>query len=61
MGTETDVIDLLAGIEPGSSLDGIRIGRLRARENAQKAISPCSNPSIFATSPPQIDMRSQHS
>ena len=38
MGTETsDVIDILAGIEPGSSLDGIRARRLQARENAQKS------------------------
>jgi CMD domain protein len=38
MSTETtDVIDLLAGIEPGSSLDGIRARRLQARENAQKS------------------------
>jgi hypothetical protein len=35
MSTEPkDVIDLLAGIEPGSSLDGIRARRLQARENA---------------------------
>jgi CMD domain protein len=32
-----DVIDLLAGIEPGSSLDRIRARRLQARENAQKS------------------------
>jgi CMD domain protein len=32
-----DIIDLLAGIEPGSSLDGIRARRLQARENAQKS------------------------
>src|SRR6266581_5454593 len=38
MSTETtDIIDLLAGIEPGSSLDGIRTRRLQARENAQKS------------------------
>jgi CMD domain protein len=38
MGTETkDIIDLLADIEPGSSLDGIRARRLQARENAQKS------------------------
>jgi CMD domain protein len=38
MSTETtDVIDLLAGIEPGSSLDGIRARRLQARENAQRS------------------------
>jgi CMD domain protein len=38
MSTETtDIIDLLAGIEPGSSLDGIRARRLQARENAQRS------------------------
>ena len=38
MSTEThDIIDLLAGIEPGSPLDGIRARRLQARENAQKS------------------------
>jgi CMD domain protein len=38
MSTETtDVIDLLAGIEPGSSLDGIRAQRSQARENAQRS------------------------
>jgi hypothetical protein len=36
MSTETkDIIDVLAGIEPGSSLSGIRARRLQARENAQ--------------------------
>ncbi|MCK1393068.1 CMD domain protein [Bradyrhizobium sp. 1] len=33
----TDIIDTLAGIEPGSALDGIRARRLQARENAQKS------------------------
>lgn len=33
----TDIIDLLAGIEPGSSLDIIRGRRLQARENAQQS------------------------
>lgn len=32
-----DIIDTLAGIEPGSALDGIRARRLQARENAQKS------------------------
>jgi CMD domain protein len=32
-----DVIDTLAGIEPGSALDGIRAKRLQARDNAQKS------------------------
>ena len=33
----TDIIDKLAGIEPGSALDAIRAKRLQARENAQKS------------------------
>lgn len=33
----TDIIDMLAGIEPGSSLDAIRARRAQARENAQKS------------------------
>jgi CMD domain protein len=36
MATE-DIIDTLAGIEPGSALDVIRARRLQARENAQKS------------------------
>jgi CMD domain protein len=36
MGTK-DIIDTLAGIEPGSSLDAIRARRLQARDNAQKS------------------------
>jgi CMD domain protein len=32
-----DVIDLLAGIEPGSSLDAIRAQRSQARDNAQRS------------------------
>ncbi|WP_354200847.1 CMD domain protein [Bradyrhizobium sp. JR4.1] len=32
-----DIIDTLAGIEPGSSLDAIRSRRLQARDNAQKS------------------------
>jgi CMD domain protein len=32
-----DVIDLLAGIEPGSPLDAVRAKRAQARENAQKS------------------------
>lgn len=32
-----DIIDMLAGIEPGSALDAIRARRLQARENAQKS------------------------
>lgn len=48
-----DIIDTLAGIEPGTALDGIRARRLQARENAQKAISRCSSrstPAIFRLS-----------
>jgi CMD domain protein len=38
MSSETrDIIDALAGIEPGSSLDGIRARRVQARDNAQKS------------------------
>ena len=48
MGTETsDVIDILAGIEPGSSLDGIRARRLQARENAQKSYVALFEPVDF--------------
>jgi CMD domain protein len=36
MGTK-DIIDTLAGIEPGSSLDAIRGRRMQARDNAQKS------------------------
>ena len=32
-----DIIDTLAGIEPGTALNGIRARRLQARENAQKS------------------------
>ncbi|MCK1716530.1 CMD domain protein [Bradyrhizobium sp. 141] len=32
-----DIIDTIAGIEPGSGLDVIRTRRLQARENAQKS------------------------
>lgn len=32
-----DIIDTLAGIQPGSTLDAIRARRLQARENAQKS------------------------
>ena len=48
MGTETsDIIDILAGIEPGSSLDGIRARRLQARENAQKSYLALFEPVDF--------------
>jgi CMD domain protein len=32
-----DIIDTLAGIEPGSALDAIRAHRVQARDNAQKS------------------------
>src|SRR3977135_1467393 len=48
MSTETtDIIDILAGIEPGSSLDGIRARRLQARENAQKSYIALFEPVDF--------------
>lgn len=48
MNTETrDVIDLLAGIEPGSSLDAIRRRRLQARENAQRSYLALFEPREF--------------
>jgi CMD domain protein len=43
----TDIIDLLAGIAPGSSLDGIRERRLQARENAQKSYLALFEPADF--------------
>src|SRR6266545_8000770 len=48
MGTETkDIIALLAGIEPGSGLGGIRARRLQARENAQKSYLALFEPVDF--------------
>jgi len=48
MSAETsDIIDLLAGIEPGSSLDAIRGRRLQARENAQKSYLALFEPRDF--------------
>ncbi len=48
MSTESrDIIDLLAGIEPGSILDGIRARRLQARENAQKSYLALFEPVDF--------------
>jgi CMD domain protein len=43
-----DIIDLLAGIELGSYLDGIRARRLQARENAQKSYVALFEPVDFA-------------
>jgi CMD domain protein len=37
MMSTTDIIDTLAGIEPGSALDAIRAKRVQARDNAQKS------------------------
>jgi len=52
MSTETkDVIDLLAGIEPGSRLDVIRARRLQARENAQKSYTALFELADFAEVP----------
>jgi len=52
MSTETrDIIDLLAGIEPGSSLDGIRARRLQARDNAQKSYLSLFEPADFGDVP----------
>jgi CMD domain protein len=49
MSTETrDIIDLLAGIEPGSRLDVIRARRLLAQENAQKSYAALFEPADFA-------------
>lgn len=49
MSTETqDIIDLLAGIETGSPLDGIRGRRVQARENAQKSYLALFEPADFA-------------
>lgn len=42
-----DIIDHLAGIEPGSSLDTIRARRLQARENAQKSYLSLFTPADF--------------
>ena len=46
-----DIIDHLAGIEPGSSLDGIRARRLQARENAQKSYLSLFEPADFGDVP----------
>jgi CMD domain protein len=52
MSTEPkDIIDHLAGIAPGSSLDGIRTRRLQARENAQKSYLSLFAPADFGDVP----------
>ena len=40
----SDVIDTLAGIEPGSPLDAIRNGRLQARTHAQASYDSLFKP-----------------
>ncbi|MFL5157802.1 MAG: CMD domain protein, partial [Microvirga sp.] len=40
----SDVIDHLAGIQPGSSLDTLRDRRRQARENAQKSFQALFEP-----------------
>ena len=42
-----DIIDFLAGIEPGSSLSGVRDRRLQARQNAQKSYLALFEPADF--------------
>jgi len=52
MSAETkDIIDLLAGIAPGSNLAGIRERRLQARENAQKSYLALFEPADFGAFP----------
>jgi CMD domain protein len=52
MSTENgDIIDLLAGIKPGSSLSSIRDRRLQARENAQKSYLSLFEPVEFGDFP----------
>ena len=47
--TPTDVIDHLAGIRPGSSLDRLRDQRPQARENAQKSYLALFEPEVPGT------------
>ena len=42
-----DIIDQLAGMEPGSILDGIRARRTQARDNAQKSYLALFKPADF--------------
>ena len=52
MSTENgDIIDLLAGIKPGSSLSSIRDRRLQAREHAQKSYVSLFEPVDFGDFP----------
>ena len=57
----SDVIDLLAGIAPGSRLDELRAQRAEARENTQKATWLSSSPMSPATFQPWSVMRSEPS
>ena len=52
MSTEPkDIIDHLAGIAPGSSLDIIRARRQQARDNAQKSYLSLFSPADFGDVP----------
>ncbi|MBV8697262.1 MAG: CMD domain protein [Bradyrhizobium sp.] len=48
---DSDVVDHLAGVEPGSSFHQIRARRAQARENAQKSYLALFQPSDFGTFP----------
>jgi CMD domain protein len=50
---ETDVIDHLVGIAPGSRLDQIRATRLQAREHSQKSFLALFQPTSFGGFPAQ--------
>ncbi|MGI6877977.1 CMD domain protein [Microbacterium sp. gxy059] len=47
----SDIIDLLAGIAPGSALDALRDARPQARENAQKSFEALLEPADPGTFP----------
>jgi CMD domain protein len=49
----TDIIDQLAGIEPGSHLDQLRARRPQARENAQKSYLALFDPEVQGGVTPQ--------
>src|SRR3954447_7681134 len=46
LGTDTDVIDTLVGIKPGSALEAIRKRRPQARDQAQASYSALFDPEI---------------
>lgn len=48
----TDVIDRLAGIEPGDALDALRNGRLQARQQAQQSYAALFEPAPPASGEP---------